>query len=160
MGVGLQAYLDRFLRQTGTGKVLDVQIVPPFHRILEIETKMRDMKDLNELLYSGNTQSQCFIPSKYKDIDKFAAKMEQYDEKLVMETMKPYVPSGHAFVCLDTLSSVEACVSHFKLTPWRYVQFIWSAIRDNCCTCCGLFGTRSRVRNQSSFLDTDDIEHN
>ena len=38
---------------------------------------------------------------------------EEYEEKLLDETLKPFVPSGHAFVCFDSSKSVESCERHF-----------------------------------------------
>lgn len=42
-GNGLRLYLDRFLQEFG-GRTLAIQIVPPFHKMVEIETKTRDLK--------------------------------------------------------------------------------------------------------------------
>jgi hypothetical protein len=51
-GNGLRQVLESFLDKKG-GMVIAVQMVPPFSKIFEIETKMKDMKYLNMLL---NTQ--------------------------------------------------------------------------------------------------------
>ena len=48
-GNGLRQVLESFLEEKG-GRVIAVQIVPPFHKIFEIETKMKDIKYLNMLL--------------------------------------------------------------------------------------------------------------
>ena len=33
--------------------------------------------------------------------------MDSYDKKLFDETMKPFINSGHAFVCFDSVSSLD-----------------------------------------------------
>jgi hypothetical protein len=66
-GNGLKQVIDTFLEDKG-GAVVAVSIVPPFHRIFEIETKTRDLKYLNMLLSSGDEQYYCCLPTKYKDI--------------------------------------------------------------------------------------------
>ena len=48
-GLGLRQKLQKFLDDKN-GKVLGVQIVPPFANIFEIEVKIRDLKDLNMLM--------------------------------------------------------------------------------------------------------------
>ena len=42
-GNGLRLLLDKFLGERG-GQVMAIQIVPPFHRMIEIEQKTRDLK--------------------------------------------------------------------------------------------------------------------
>lgn len=87
--------------------------------------------------------------------------MEKYEEKLLEETMKPYVPSGHAFVCFDSVNSVNACLKHFRLTPVRACSFFAGQIKDNCKGCCGLASTYdewNRKRARSTFFNRDDIE--
>lgn len=49
-GNGLKTYLEDFLKQNRYGKVLAIQIVPPFHKMFNIEVKMRDLRDLNMLI--------------------------------------------------------------------------------------------------------------
>lgn len=49
-GNGLKTLLETFLKQNGGGAILAMQIVPPFHKIFQIEVQMRDLKDLNMLI--------------------------------------------------------------------------------------------------------------
>jgi hypothetical protein len=49
-GNGLKTLLETFLKQNGGGSILAMQIVPPFHKIFQIEVQMRDLKDLNMLI--------------------------------------------------------------------------------------------------------------
>jgi hypothetical protein len=49
-GNGLKTLLETFLKENGGGSILAMQIVPPFHKIFQIEVQMRDLKDLNMLI--------------------------------------------------------------------------------------------------------------
>jgi hypothetical protein len=137
-GNGLKLALNAFLSDMGlNSKVVAVQIVPPFHRILDIEAKKRDLSDLNMLLVNKNTSFSCCIPSRISDQKKLEALIERYDEQLYEETMKPFVPSGHAFVCLQSMESVEACVNHFRASPFSYVSYMWQRTKVLFYTCLG-----------------------
>lgn len=59
----------------------------------------------------------CIIPKKYKDIDTFEDKVDYYENKLQEETMKPFINSGNAFICFDSVSSVNIILKHFRTTP-------------------------------------------
>ena len=76
-GLGLKAKLEKYLGDQGN--VLAVQIVPPFHKIFQIEVQMRDLRDLNMLLIFEDKSSNCCIPRKYRDLAQFEAKMEGYE---------------------------------------------------------------------------------
>lgn len=54
----------------------------------------------------GNTN--CFVPGKYKDQAYIESQLEIFEQELLQETMKPFLPSGHAFVCFDSISTVDA----------------------------------------------------
>ena len=102
-GNGLKLLLDKHMSQRG-GKVLAIQIVPPFSKMFEIESKIRDMKYYRMLVDSGESENNffCCVPKDMSDFSKFEFKLEKYEEKLLDETLKPFVPSGHAFVCFDS----------------------------------------------------------
>lgn len=67
-GEGLRTILDTFLQECD-GNVIDIQIVPPFSKILSIEAKMREMKDLNMLLIAESDTRHCCIPRRYRDVE-------------------------------------------------------------------------------------------
>jgi len=107
-GNGLRILLDKYLAERG-GHTMAVQIVPPFHKMIEIETRTRDLKYIQMLTLSSEQPFFCCVPSKYLEVTKFEEKLERLEEKLIDETLKPFEPSGHAFVCLDSAGSVKAC---------------------------------------------------
>lgn len=99
----------------------------------------------------------CCVPSKYLEVSKFEEKLEKLEEKLIDETLKPFEPSGHAFVCLDSAGSVNACVSHFKVTAWDYVKFTCQIIAEKFTSCFGLFNRSNRsIRSKSTLFNFSD----
>ena len=104
-GNGLKTILENFLKDKG-GRVVAMQLVPPFSKIFSIETKIKDMRYLQMLTSSAEEHFFLCVPSKYLQEDRYEEKLEKYEEKLIDETLKPFVPSGHAFVCFDSINSV------------------------------------------------------
>jgi hypothetical protein len=50
--------------------------------------------------------------------------MEELEDKLMQEILKPFQPSGHAFVCFNSIQSVNLVQQHFKMTPKRFFQIL------------------------------------
>lgn len=59
----------------------------------------------------------CLIPSTYKDPQAFEKLMDEHENDLIDETMKPFINSGHAFICFDSVYSLNTILKHFKSTP-------------------------------------------
>jgi len=55
--------------------------------------------------------------------------MSLYDEQLVQETQKPFVPCGHAFVVIDTIESFEAVVKNFRNKPKSYFTHLMDKVK-------------------------------
>ena len=95
-----------------------------FADIFNIEVKIRDLKDLNMLMINEDSRFYCCIPGKYKNLASFESTLEKYEEELVLETMKPFTSCGHAFVCLDSIYSVDACLTRFRTKPKAYLTYL------------------------------------
>jgi len=61
--------------------------------------------------------------------------MEHYDDLLIEETMKPYIPSGHAFVCFDSVKSLNLVIKEFDMTAGDYCKLACFSIKDKCESC-------------------------
>jgi hypothetical protein len=135
--------------------VLAIQIVPPFAEIFKIEVKIRDLKDLNMLMINEDSRSYCCIPSKYKNLASFEQTLEEYEEELVLETMKPFTSCGHAFVCMDSIYSVDACLTRFKTKPTAYLTYV----KQLCWSMMNSVKTpiTNRDRNVSTFIKIDEL---
>jgi hypothetical protein len=81
--------------------------------------------------------------------------MEKLENKLLDETLKPFKPSGHAFVCFDSIKSVNLVLQHFKLTPARYAKLLGNQIKEKVSSC---ISTSERDRGQSTFKKFEDQE--
>lgn len=103
----------------------------------------------------------CFIPNKYKDADTFEKTMEDFEVSLNNETMKPFINSGHAFVCFDSVQSLNTVLKHFRTTPSQHIKIFFIGIKEKIVNCCGWLQGRdsphnevfdSRGRARSNFL--------
>ena len=93
------------------------------------------------------------MPSKYLSDSKFEEKLEKLEEKLIDQTLKPFEPSGHAFVCFDSVGSVRACQQQFNVTAYDYVKYTCQEIKEKLTTCFGLFKPNStRNRSKSTLM--------
>lgn len=69
--------------------------------------------------------------------------------------MKPFLPSGHAFVCLDSVESAVACIEFFKASAKEYCNYVGHFCKDKCC-CNG----DTRLRAKSTFTKFEDLTEN
>jgi hypothetical protein len=105
-GRGLQVVLEKFLKdRLGAGRVLAIQIVPPFYEIFQIELKIRNLKDLNMMMIHQDSSYNCLIPAKYKQMHRYQQVLEEYEEEQSLASLNPFVPCGHAFVVVDSMSA-------------------------------------------------------
>lgn len=70
--------------------------------------------------------------------------------------MNPFVPSGHAFVCLDSVESAVACIEYFKAGPKEYCNYLTDTCNDKCC-CCFTRSNQTRNRSKSTFTRFEDL---
>lgn len=126
-GEGIEAYLNSILAKycfgnNKPGKVLSTVIIPDFVRQLEIEMELLDLQDFKKIIEVDPPLSSCIVPAKYKNQDAFEDKVEQYENMLQEQTMKPFLNSGHAFICFDSVQSVNIILKHFRTTPMQNVK--------------------------------------
>jgi hypothetical protein len=70
--------------------------------------------------------------------------MDELEDKLMQEILKPFQPSGHAFVCFNSIQSVNLVQQHFKMTPKRFFQILCIQFKEKFT---GLRGQRDRVHS-------------
>eukprot|EP00347_Sterkiella_histriomuscorum_P002304 403368673 len=154
----LRASLERVIAPTG-GQVLGVILLPDFVNQLVIEGKIKDIKDLQMLIdASGEGKDQyfnCCIPQRYKDPQAFQRKLDKLEQKLNEETMKPFKPSGHAFVCFDSIKSVNEVINSFRLGPSQYAKLLCLQIRDKLQA---VLHQPQRDRVQSTFIKFEEMD--
>jgi hypothetical protein len=59
------------------------------------------------LISASDNSYNCCVPRQLKNQVTFQQKMDRLENKLIDETLKPFKPSGHAFVCFDSIKSVN-----------------------------------------------------
>lgn len=91
---------------------------------------MLDMQDFKKIIDVDQPLCSCIIPGKYKNQAKFEEALDDYENQLQEETLKPFVNSGHAFVCFDSVSSLNAILKHFRTTPWQNVKIFFISVFD------------------------------
>lgn len=79
---------------------------------------------------SGEKMSNICLPNRYKDQDYVQSKIDKLEQKSLDETIKPFRPSGHAFVCFDSIKSVNIVLNHFRMSPWKYAKLFCLHLRD------------------------------
>ena len=88
--------------------------------------------------------------------------MEEYEILLDQETLKPFQNSGHAFVCFDSVASLNTILKNLRPTPKSHLKIFFLSIHNKLSKCCEwLFGGSiddsesnydSQGRAKSSFL--------
>lgn len=61
---------------------------------------------------------------------KYERAMTNYENQLIEETMKPFVNSGHAFICFDSIGSANTILRHYKPTTLRNCKIFCSGIKN------------------------------
>lgn len=69
-----------------------------------------------------NCMQNILVPSSFKNKKAFEKQMQKYEEQLIEETMKPFVNSGHAFICFDSVASCNTLLRHFKPTTMKSIK--------------------------------------
>lgn len=157
-GNGLRQVLESFLEKNG-GMVVAVAIVPPFSKIFELETEMRDIKYLNMLLTATERHFFCCAPSNNSTEEKLL----ELEDKLSDEALKPFVPSGHAFVTFDSSVAADACVKQFQIGPSEYLRYFYQSLKNKLCSCFSGGSNRQRTTGSTfttfiRFEDIDDLD--
>jgi len=56
------------------------------------------------------------MPGRYTNQEKYERAMEKYEDKLEIEAQKPFINSGNAFVCFDSVESMNRVIKHHQST--------------------------------------------
>lgn len=135
-GTLITSMLNQFLRKYN-GSVLEVVIIPDIHNQFYYEMKKEQLKDIAKLISSNqiNVVSKCLLPSSLQNTSSFKMKCEKLEKKIQHETEKPFLGSGHAFVCFDSVHSMEKCIAEYMKVD------LFKTIRV------GLLGLKERIIN-------------
>ncbi len=105
-------------------------VIPDYMSLFELELKMKDLKDFHQLVDVHPTGHRCCVPKKYYNPKTYDDEMIKLDNKIQEEIKKPFMASGHAFICVDTLTSFQACLKHYDLNARSAMGLCWSLLKD------------------------------
>ena len=98
------------------------------------------------------------VPGAYMSEQSYQRAMYKYEEQLVEETMKPFVNSGHAFICFDSVGSANTILRYYKPTTARNCKIFCSGIKNTFLRLVACIGRRSesptatRMKAQGTFM--------
>ena len=99
--------LDLYLQKNEIGKVVDIIIIPDFSKEIEYEIEKYQLIDFKKIIKSCNDRYYCSIPKIYYNEKSINKKIENLENKIKSVEGSEEIPSGQAFVCFDSLLSVE-----------------------------------------------------
>jgi len=80
--------------------------------------------------------------------------MRKIERKIDKELEKAYWNSGHAFICFDSIESMNIVLNHYRVSPMNFCKLSMRSIKTKCQS---LFAPR-RERNVSTFDKFYDID--
>ncbi|CDW80986.1 transmembrane protein 63c [Stylonychia lemnae] len=110
------------------GKVLDVVVIPDFQRLFDLEIEKKDLDDLHHLVAAHGSPGcgrQAIFKCLWTQSSSVQERQVQLDQDIQNEIEKPFLSSGHAFVVLDSVKSLNHCVQQSNMTPtyaWRLAK--------------------------------------
>lgn len=106
------------------GQVLDVVVIPDFQVLFDLETEKKELEDMNMMVRANGTPG-CFVRCCFGilwtngDLRQVAVheRLKYLEKEIDKEIEKPCLSSGHAFVVMDSVKSLNYCLSKSKITP-------------------------------------------
>ena len=157
-GLMITKYLNNYLKPVG-GKVLGVVIQPDFENIFRLEIQRKEVEEVSTMLQSKPIDNcfKCFLPSYLKNPEQLKITMNEIDNDIQKATEKPFLASGHGFVCFDSACSMQYCVKEFKrMGIFDTIQMVCLFLKDKFNSC--FTSTRSRTTSTFGKYIEMDIE--
>lgn len=115
----LQKKLDNFLAQTNSGKVIDINFIPNYQKILQYEKKRNEIKDLRLLISKKKPLLKCCFSSIYWSDEAIDNELTKIENKLQELTEDFVYSAGHAFICFDSLTAAYQVLKNYKESGWK-----------------------------------------
>ena len=115
----LQNKLDNFLAQTNSGKVIDINFIPNYQKILQYEKKRNEIKDLRLLISKKKPLLKCCFSSIYWSDEAIDHELTKIENKLQELTEDFVYSAGHAFICFDSLTAAYQILKNYKESGWK-----------------------------------------
>ena len=114
----MQTKLNVFLSKSGSGKVLDINFIPNYNKLLKYEKEKNEINDLRLLITHERPFMRCLFSSIYWSDTSMENELKRIQEKIDEITEEPVFSSGHAFVCFDSLTAAYKVMKEFKSSPF------------------------------------------
>ena len=120
------------MREDG-GKVIDVNFIPDYKKLLHLEIKKNQIMDIKDLISrkEGSFVRRWFFPNIFRNDFTIQKELDRIESKMQKATEHPVFSSGHAFVCFDSLLSAYKCLSEFEDNAWSKVSIQVKNIVEN-----------------------------
>ena len=131
----MQNKLNVFLSKSSSGKVLDINFIPNYNKLLKYEKERNEINDLRLLITHEKPCMRCLFSSIYWSENSMQNELNKIQEKIDEITEEPVYSSGHAFVCFDSLTAAYKVMKEFKSSPimrfkYRMKNFM-NGMKDN-----------------------------
>ena len=110
----MQTKLNIFLSKSSSGKVIDINFIPNYNKLLQYEKQKNEINDLRLLITHEKPFMRCLFSSVYWSDDSMKNELIKIQQKIDEITEEPVFSSGHAFVCFDSLSAAYKVMKEFK----------------------------------------------
>ena len=131
----MQTKLNIFLSKSSSGKVIDINFIPNYNKLLQYEKQRNEINDLKLLITHERPFMRCLFSSIYWSDESMKAELKNIQAKIDEITEEPVFSSGHAFVCFDSLSAAYKVMKEFKSSTFMRFKLkmknIVQGIQDN-----------------------------
>ena len=110
--------LNIFLSRTSDNKVLDINFIPNYNKLLKYEKERNEINDLRLLITHEKPFMRCLFSSVYWSENSMNNELINIENKINELIEEPVYSSGHAFVCFDSLGAVYKVMNEFKSSPF------------------------------------------
>ena len=145
--------LNIFLSKSTNGKVVDINFIPNYNKLLKYEKERNEINDLRLLITHEKPFMRCLFSSVYWSDNSMRTELLNIQEKINEIIEEPVYSSGHAFVCFDSLSAVYKVMKEFKNSPFMRFKLrmrnLMGDVKDN------IYGSKTKESsngiNKSTF---------
>ncbi|KRX06647.1 hypothetical protein PPERSA_13126 [Pseudocohnilembus persalinus] len=117
-GEGLKKTLENFLEKNKiNGKIIALKVIPAYGNIMQLEQEKQEIQHCREIVM-GMSQDMNILSKillkKYLDDQYYFQEIEKINDQIEIQTQKNLSSSGHAFICFDSISAMNAVLRIFK----------------------------------------------
>ena len=131
----LQTKLNYFLSRTNSGKVIDINFIPNYNKLIKYEIQKNEINDLYKLITNRKPFMKCLFSSIYWSDESMKAELEKIERKIQEITEEPVLSSGHAFICFDSLKAAYSIITEFKEGSFNQIKITLKSIFESCKRC-------------------------